>query len=142
MGRIVTAQPTTTTAKVAPDNSQQQDDRMTRIIKYIPSEVIAGYLAMKQLIPSLPPNLHYGFYLGNVILFFVLNIIYLRQYANAGDPLKTHVVVSSVAFIIWTYCVDSGLTEMLHITVTGFPSILLLLFSIASGFIVPKQPVS
>ena len=145
MGRIVTAAPSANNNKQISIQNQPQgpDDRMTRIIKYIPSEVIAGYTAMKQLITTLTPNIQLGFWIGSLLLFFILNIIYLKRYAKPGDPVNMHIIVSSIAFFIWTYCIDGKESLVTgHIFQPGIASILLLVFTTTTAFVEPRQPES
>lgn len=137
----------------AADQTTDVDNYTTRIVKYIPAEVVSFYLASDKLAAHLTDpgdsagNLgtrfvsEYHFWVSLII--FVLGLVgtpfYLKQQAQVNQPWLTHAVVSTIAFVIWAYAVRG--TIFADIYVAGIAGILVLVFTFVSGLVIPiKAP--
>ena len=77
-----------------PPAAKQPDPYQDRLLKLIPAEVVAAYLAVFQVMKDSTPWLHYA----SFILLLLLNILYKR---NAGVTDWIQILISSFAFGLW-----------------------------------------
>ena len=113
-----------------PDVSNYLD----KVSKLIPSEIIAGYLTIFGLIATAPEGMRKPLYWGSAALCFILTPIYLYFQAEANKPKYVHLIVSTVAFLIWAY-VTTGSTLVGELYNAAVASIFLIVFSLISGII-------
>ena len=79
-------------------------DNLEKVVKLVPAELITGYSALI----SAAANFHdaiarnIGFAIS-FVLCGVLTPIYLNKMAEAGKPKIVHLVVSTLAFVVWAY---------------------------------------
>jgi hypothetical protein len=82
--------------------AKEGDDYLDRLVKYIPSEIIALYLGVTNVAPAD----HWRALWIITILSVVCVPIYM-YYAtlSAGKPLWSQVLISSIAFPIWVFAI-------------------------------------
>ena len=116
---------------------------LNRVVKYIPVEAIAIYMLMLGLISAVGGNAYHWLSLAVFTICAIGNPIWLCRFAKPGDRIMTHITVSFVAFIIWTYALggQSGWfgTAAMNVFDPVIASFALSLFTFISGFIVPKS---
>jgi drug/metabolite transporter (DMT)-like permease len=112
------------------------DSYYNRLFKYIPADIVAGWIAVKGIIASMPggpnENLYRICFIAGVILTFFWT--YKMTTVEGHKPAWTQIVVSTVAFIVW-------------VVVTGEPfnlepyigSLILVAYTLGSGLIIPKE---
>lgn len=106
-----------------------------KIAKLIPSEIIAAYMAIIGLIPLIKNNsLHEPFYYGTFLVLLILTPLYFIKVADKKKPKTIHVILSSLAFIVWAYCI-SGATIVPNYFDSAISSIILIVFTLISGLI-------
>ncbi len=83
---------------------QKPDDYQTRIVKYIPAEILAAFIAIESVINStaqLTAVIHW------VIFFalFALTPLYMWRVTSEKNkpPAKTQILVSTLSFFIWAF---------------------------------------
>ena len=130
-------------------NQTDTDDYTTRMVKYIPAEVVAFYLAADKLFvkgaAAINANIADTF-VGNHLFYFSIGVfaialigtpIYLRQQASNNEPWQVQAVVSTFAFVIWAYAVQGQIfTNIYSSAISAF---LVLVFTFASGFVKPGK---
>ena len=114
-------------------------DYLEKVARLIPSEIIAGYLTMMGFVGSVK-DIH----TQNVIAWIVFSIgliltpIYLSNVAEADKPKRNHLILSTVAFLVWAY-VTTGKQLLETISPNLFDqavaSIVLVAFSLISAVI-------
>ncbi len=130
--------------KVTPEESDASEDSqdsnkvnsyLEKISRLIPSEIIAGYLAMFGFVP-LVENTNVRGYIIWIIFFMclILTPIYLNRHAIKGKPKINHLLVSSLAFVIWAY-VTTGMKLVPNLYDAAAASIILIAFSLISAVI-------
>ncbi|MFZ1920376.1 MAG: hypothetical protein WBD53_20785 [Xanthobacteraceae bacterium] len=131
------------------DQQTDTDDYATRMVKYIPAEVVAFYLAADKLFvkgaQAINPNIAEAFVTNHLFYFsvgvFVIALvgtpIYLRQQAAAGQPWQVQSVVSTLAFVIWAYAVQGQVFTAIYSS--AISAFLVLVFTFASGFVKPGK---
>jgi hypothetical protein len=118
------------------------DGYFDRVIKYIPSDIVGGWLAVTGIIKSLNTN---DTNTGSVqwIAFAVGALLTLawtwRQTEEPSRPTAIlQIVISTAAFVVWVAAVGGPFT-----TLTGYKdyygSLLLIGFTLASGLATPKS---
>ncbi len=125
------------------------DDYTTRIVKYIPAEVVAFYLAADKLFAkgaeSLDANIVQNFVAKHLYYFstavFVIALVgtplYLKQQATDDEPWQVQAVVSSAAFVICAYAVQGQM--FVPVYSSAIAAFLILVFTFASGFVKPGK---
>ena len=139
MSRLYYDKPTTT-PKLKSGKGGDSKDYLEKVAKLIPSEIVAGYITMIGLVSSIkliPESGHLWFYIGIFLICILFTIWYMNFQAEKGKPKVIHIVVSTVAFIVWAYTV-SGHVIWPEIYDPAIASIILVLFSLVSG----KIPLS
>ncbi len=108
---------------------------LEKISRLIPSEIIAGYLAMFGFVP-LVENVNVREYIIWIVFFMclILTPIYLNMQAEKGKPKMNHLLVSSLAFVIWAY-VTTGMKLVPGLYDAAAASIILVAFSLISAVI-------
>jgi hypothetical protein len=148
MGRLVEAAPGTrsktraATGGSAHELRSNEDQYLERVAKYIPAEILAGYLTINGIIQSVNPDdpvLPYAAW-TSFILCLVLTPIYFNALARAGQPKWLHITVSTLAFVVWAYALGGVFT----LTGTYKPwlaSLVLVIFTLVSGLLEPRAAV-
>lgn len=130
---------TDATPPPTPPNNSGILEYLNKVATLVPSEIIAGCLAMQGFAGTITEPKQHGFYIWAVFAFgLILTPLYLNKVADKGRPKTRHLILSAFAFVVWSY-VTSG--EALQATITdmhyypAFASGLLIAFSIASALI-------
>lgn len=114
-------------------------DYLEKVARLVPSEVVAGYLTMIGFVGSIKSvqvqNVTTWIIFG---LGLILTPIYLNNVAEADKPKRNHIILSTVAFVVWAY-VTSGQQLMQTIAPGIFDqaiaSIVLVAFSLVSAVV-------
>ena len=110
-----------------------------KVAKLIPSEIVAGYIALINLIPLVKiPNISNWLYPIVFLLCLILTPLYLNVLAEKKRPKRNHLIISSISFIIWAYCV-SGNIIIPKLYDSAISSMLLIAFTLISGVIPLKK---
>ncbi len=80
---------------------EQQNSFLQVLLKLIPSEIIAVYLFIQDIVPRLLVP-----HLLAALLILGLTPVYLRWAAKVRSP--THLVISSLSVMVWIYAMGSG----------------------------------
>jgi hypothetical protein len=126
-------------ADAEPVSGPNFNDYLTKVSRLIPSEILAGYLTMIGFVSSIKNQ-----EVQNVVAWIVfaaglvLTPIYLNKVADANRPKRNHLILSTIAFIIWAY-VTTGKQLLETISPDIFDqsiaSIALVLFTLISAVI-------
>jgi hypothetical protein len=128
-----------TQPKAFSGKGQGFNEYLDKVARLIPSEIIAGYLTMIGFVGSVK-----GIQAQNIITWivfaigFILTPIYLNKVADAGKPKQNHLILSTIAFLVWAY-VTTGKQLLETISPNLFDqavaSIMLVAFSLISAVI-------
>lgn len=114
------------------------DGYSTRVLKYIPAEVVAVYIAVQGAIDAAEPTgpnetllwIAFG-------ILFVLTPVYLWR---VGKVTKTvQLAVATIAFAVWVFSLG-GPFAFLPWYQAIYGAVLLPLFTFAVGIIIPNSP--
>jgi hypothetical protein len=136
--RSIDVQDTRMSFKVR-DRERESLRYLEKVAKLIPSEIIAGYVTLIGFIPLVRTVEIQSWLYGAVfVICLVLTPIYMNLQSEKNKPKYMHLVLSSMAFIVWSYAVSgSAVIPTFHDPAVA--SILLILFSLISGTIPLKK---
>jgi hypothetical protein len=115
-----------------------RDDNLARIVRIMPAEVVAAYLAIGNLIPAINVGhlIHAATWFSFVFFWLATPIIlYLSGRTEQKRPSTAHYVLSTIAFPIWAYNVSASVQLYGIPFNSGLAGILLILFMFVSGFV-------
>jgi len=148
MSRFVTAVrtgPDNVKARLDGEEDKPAEQYLERIGKYVPSEIIAAYTGLNALLVTFPDSIRYYAYFVCFVLCLVLTPFYFKLIAKPEDKpsLNYQMVISSIAFLVWSYAIDGGggifgenILNIYHQSVGGA---LLIVFSLISGAFIPRK---
>lgn len=122
------------------------DGYLTRVAKYVPTEIVAGYIFLNGTASGLPNAWVIFGLTGSFVLCLALTPLYLRKMAKPGQPKRLHIAVSMLAFVVWAYAAAGsggvfgvGGLNWYH---EALAAMLIAAFSLISGFLrpTPGQP--
>src|SRR4051794_28812621 len=111
MARLVHPVPRKGELFAATDSSGKAQEYAERVAKYVPAEVIAAYLTLLPIVLSgTDPDsdrreLLLGVIFGIGVIFTPL---YLRRFPGERKVKTYHLVISTIAFVIWSYVIPNG----------------------------------
>jgi hypothetical protein len=110
-------------------------NQLEKVAKLIPSEVIAAYLAMFGFVPLVQnEGLHRAVFWIIFTICLIATPIYLNYQAEKGRPKFKHLLISTVAFIVWAYT-TTGSTLVPTLFDAAMGSIILVAFSLFSAVV-------
>ena len=142
MSRLVAARPRRTLdgATLKSGEGDQLNEKLERVAKYIPGEIVAAYIFFNGLINAEHSHGMRTTYFSVTFVFcLIMTPIYLGRVAEAGDPKRYQQVVSSIAFILWAYALGVGIFVELGIYLPILAGLLLGMFSVVSAYSVPSK---
>ena len=138
MGRLYYEKQTDPTQpKAFAGEGQDFNDYLNKVARLIPSEIIAGYLTMIGFVGSIK-NVQAQNIVAWVVfaIGLILTPIYLNNVADADKPKRNHLILSTIAFLVWAY-VTTGKQLLETISPNIFDqavaSIVLVAFSLISA---------
>ena len=94
------------------------DEYFGKIVKYIPTEIVAGYVALSGFIKALPMRLQFGWFCFVTLVLLLLTPVYLWRSTQGASSSHTHAVAGTIAFAAWVFA-TGGLFERFQVTETG-----------------------
>jgi hypothetical protein len=141
MSRLVDAAPPGVTAFSGQSRDKATKDYAERVAKYVPAEVIAAYLALVPLVigtTEADTDLRDGLLLLVLVGCTIFTPLYLNRLAESGRPKRLHLIVATIAFVIWSYSIGGFFTEvdLYHEAIAG---ITVAFYTLGAGLLVPTQ---
>jgi hypothetical protein len=125
--------------ETTPPKGKSFTDYLDKVAHLVPSEIIAGYLTMMGFVGALKNPGSKEIFLW--IIFgagLILTPLYLNMVADKGKPKRNHLILSTLAFLVWAL-VTSGSQLWPMITHSEYDpamaSIILVLFSMGSAVV-------
>jgi hypothetical protein len=108
---------------------------LEKVAKVVPSEIVAGYLTLVGFVPLIrQATIRPWVYAAAFAICVILTPLYMNAQADKAKPKRRHLILSTVAFIVWAYAV-SGNAVAAPLYDPAVASILLVVFSLISGAI-------
>jgi hypothetical protein len=97
-----------------PDEEKEKvkpDDYLTRIIKYIPSEVVALYITLQASVSAARAEIPYELISWLIFAVGVLGtVLYLWRVENVNDKLQ--ISISTGAFVAWVFALGGPFSNL------------------------------
>ncbi|ODH01470.1 hypothetical protein A4S05_28865 [Nostoc sp. KVJ20] len=115
------------------------DSYFDKLIKYIPSEIIGAWIAIKGLIKSasgVPVNnslwIIFFILIGLTSVYIFKQISVSEQISSKEEKLSitTQIIISTLAFIVWTFAIGEEPFSSLPLYKPVYSSIILILFNL------------
>jgi hypothetical protein len=103
---------------------KQNQEFLGKLLKLIPSEIIAAYLAVQGLIPA--GSKKWGLTIVSLV-FLIITPLYLRFVQKVERV--TQIVISSLSFIVWLYCLGGPFVSF-NLYIGWIASVVLLIWTI------------
>ncbi len=92
---------------------QEPDDYQTRVVKYIPVEIVAAFIAVESVINStaqLSAAAHWLIFFA----LFALTPLYMWRVTSEKNkpPAKTQILVSMLSFFIWVFALGGPFSSL------------------------------
>lgn len=109
-------------AGVRSTQAEPADGALSRIVKFVPSEVVASFTLLFSVLAamSLPQGQQIPAAIGLIGLFLVVTILYIALKAPPGIVKKVHLMVSPLAFLAWAYPISSSLLGRWFVGLVSF----------------------
>lgn len=124
----------------AQTNAPKIDDYFSKMLKYIPTEIVGGWIAITGLIKSangIPTNTILWILL---IIFTVMTAAYILQQTHEPKkpPAVKQTTISSIAFIVWVFALGEPFNSLpFYNPIYG--SILLIVYNLTIPLINPIE---
>jgi hypothetical protein len=121
--------------------SRSRNTYAERVLKYIPAEIVAGYVvALTNIIKSADPadSLRLPLSWGVFTLCLLCTPLYLRALSKTSSTPRTHLTISTIAFALWAHALG-GPFELAGIYKPWIGSLLLVAFTVSIGAVVPRR---
>lgn len=120
--------------------SEKTNSYLERVAKYVPAETIAAYLTLLPIVVSGTTADTTSRKVWLAVIFtigVVFTPLYLWRFPGDLKVKWYHLVISTIAFIVWTYSIRGGLFDDLGIYSTVGAAVSLVVFTLASGLFAP-----
>ena len=118
---------------------QDVDGYLDRLVKYIPAEIVAAWVAAAGIIASLQGDtevvLWIAFAIGVVVSFLW---IILRTQEAQLSPAWTQAGIAAVAFVIWAFALGGPFATFSWYE-PAYGSLLIIRFTLLAGLVIPKE---
>jgi hypothetical protein len=150
VSRLVEAQPRAEAARGAAtfrgtQTSVQQrvKDYGERVAKFVPAEVLAFYSCSVQLIMTKtgPANGEFRLWAFSIVgvIGWVATPIWLGTFSSDPATRRPNQIMGFIAFLIWAYAYPAGVFSELGIYDPVVGGLVLLTFTLLSGFFQPRK---
>jgi hypothetical protein len=145
----------------ATSGSRDGDEYASRVAKYIPSEVLAGYLTLEGLLGPVQSSAETGsapratspatgiiswvqpehIAAGIFLVGLVFTPLYILTFGLRNKvPWVTHAIMATLAFCVWAYAMKGSFLEPFYNG--SLAAAILVVFSLISGLIKPNPPTT
>jgi hypothetical protein len=122
-----------------PARVPEVDSYFTKILKYIPAEIISGYVAINAIFKSIS-DVSIVFHWIVVAALTALTALYIWRLTN--EPQKpvavSQIVISTIAFVVWVFALGGPFAEMGWYQYY-YGAILLVMYTLAVPVLVGKK---
>lgn len=130
-------------AQLASGEANDRRAYLERVAKYVPAEVLAAYTALLGFFGAVRPDWQVPVYWAGFAVCLAATPLYLSKMGRQSEPKQTHLVVSSIAFVVWAYSIGGPTAvfgpDALAIYDPGLAGAAMVIFTLVSGLVIPRQ---
>ena len=121
--------------------SAKVDGYADKIIKYIPSEIVGGWIALQGIAENIDSEGKITLLWGILIFLVILTFFYIQKATTDSKkkPAIKQTVFSVVAFMIWAFAIGGQPFESLTFYNSAYGSILMILYTVTLPLIPLNQ---
>jgi hypothetical protein len=126
----------------AAEPGHETDSYVDRIVKYIPTEIVGAWIAVKGIVEAAVAAQRQAVLWVCFALSVVLTLLYVlkRTAAPGKPPAVGQALISTAAFVVWAFALGEPFSSLLGgPTQALYGSLLLIFFTLAAGLVVPKE---
>ena len=141
MSRLYYEDQEVTQFRVEQKKQSKTGSYLEKVASLVPAEIIAGYLAMVGFLDKEEGSLtveKQGLLIGIFVFCLILTPVYLNYQAEKNKPKIIHLILSSIAFVVWAY-ITSGEKFKAPVYDADIASIILIAYSLISGLVPLKR---
>jgi hypothetical protein len=119
----------------------QKEPPTERILKYIPAEVVAFYVAVLGVMDSLPedkPGLKTAYWVA-LVLGLILAPLYVLKLGNWKKTVRWQAIWAAIAFLVWAYTLGGAFKQLSSFHQPWIGSFLLLAVTLVAGLFPPPK---
>jgi hypothetical protein len=115
------------------------DSYFTKILKYIPAEIVSGYVAINAIFKSIS-DVSLVFHWIVVAALTALTGLYIWRLTNEPNkpPAVSQIIISTIAFVVWVFALGGPFAEMGWYQYY-YGAILLVMYTLAVPVLVGKK---
>lgn len=129
------------TRKLDTTAEAELDTYWDRVIKYIPSDIVAAWTVVTGLIntdPTAPQNTLLWIFF--VIFILVTALWVWKQTSEHNKPTAiSQITVSSLSFVVWVFALGGPFATLEGFYRPLYGSLVLVVYSLIVGLVVPKE---
>jgi len=128
------------TATLQTTGGGQVDRFFDRVLKYIPADVVGGWIAVTGIIASdaADPNRQRVLWIVFAVgLILTAAWTYAQTREPGAKPATVQIIIATAAFAVWVFALGGPFVELDWYR-QSYGSILLIGFTLAVGLVVPK----
>jgi hypothetical protein len=116
------------------------DTYADRVLKYIPAEIVALYLAVSHMVKSAATEQNQHLTLWSIIIaaLLVATPVYLRRVERVSS--YSQIAISTFALAIWVFALDNPFDYVVsdHASLSLYKAVILPIFTFFVGLLVPQ----
>ncbi len=121
-------------AAPSPTQTFNINDTAAKVAKLVPAELITGYTALLGFAAN-AGSAQFWCSVAAFAVCLILTPIYLNTMADPNKPKAMHLIVSTVAFVVWAYFISGQQILGPHWYNPPIASMILLIFSLITAVI-------
>ncbi len=111
MRQVVTQKNINLVQAKSPGATLKPDDYLTKLVKYIPSEVVALYITLYGIASAAKEEISFTFISWLIFVIGILGTaLYLWRVAKVSDWLQ--LIVSTIAFVVWVFALGGPFSSL------------------------------
>lgn len=137
---VETAEAALAAEKAPQKKANKAEKYLERVAKYIPSEIVAAYVAALGVIAKwVDGGARENAYMAVFVLGLVATPLYLSRFGDSSKSKTMHLVISTIAFVVWAYSLGGAFKEPWQLYNEGYAELAAIIFAMIAGFFVPGQ---
>jgi hypothetical protein len=111
MRLVVTKRNVNVVQAKSPGATIKPDDYLTKLVKYIPSEVVVLYVTLYGIASAAKEEISFAFISWLIFVVGIFGtVLYLWRVAKVSDSLQ--LIISTIAFVVWVFALGGPFASL------------------------------